>query len=137
MSVMKHVRLINNVIIDYGCSNHIYCVRSDFDELHDMKHGDVRLADGSIIPIEGEGMIKIKVKTLDGHDTIITYEALYVPRLAARLFSVRRATEQNGYTFVFGDVSYMMTPEGIKVMIVKHEGVYVFKSVLNEAIQHA
>ena len=133
MSVTRPNRLIGKVIVDSGCSNHISCVRDDFDELSLREIGSVILADGSSKPIEGEGLIRLKVKTIEGDDTIIQYTALYIPSLAARLFSVKKATEEQGFKIVFDkNQSFVTTPKGVKIQLMKREGVYIFNNVMND-----
>jgi hypothetical protein len=72
-------------IMDSGVSNHMTGCRAAFSDLDTSVTGNVRLGDGSIVPIEGCSTVLFTCKNGEHRTLANTY---FLPRLAANIVSI-------------------------------------------------
>lgn len=90
----KEAKLKKEWIVDSGASAHMTSNRSFFEKLRPVS-GDVVLADGRILPIEGVGSGNIVCNDGKGNSNRIRlYGVLFVPRLAGSMLSVMTMTSR-------------------------------------------
>nr|CAD1820646.1 unnamed protein product [Ananas comosus var. bracteatus] len=83
--------------LDSGCSNHMTGNRDFFVDLHQDSSSQVKLGNGKLQQIGGEGVIAVYTK---GGMKRLIHDVLYVPGLTQNLLSVGQLL-QNGYTVIF------------------------------------
>jgi hypothetical protein len=96
----------DNFIIDSGATCHISNSRELFIEYEESVNKIIRLGNGKVLKVEGEGKIKIEVQNPNEPGTIdrvfILEDVLHVPSMACNLLSVGAITF-HGYNVVFWD----------------------------------
>lgn len=87
--------------LDTGATNHMTGSRDAFLELDSGVHDTVRFGDGSVVNIEGCGMVLFACKTGE-HRTITGI--YYIPRLTTNLISIGQLDESGCQVFIDGGV---------------------------------
>lgn len=84
---------IREWLIDSGCSTHMSCQRDWFCDFTQGFVGSVQVANGDILPVEGQGSIKLNIPLGHGRSyRVLLTEVLYVPSLESNLISVKQLT---------------------------------------------
>ncbi|WVZ15560.1 hypothetical protein V8G54_013126 [Vigna mungo] len=96
--------------VDSDCSNHMTYNRGWMTNLDESKKSKVRVADNSVLRVEGIGSIKIKRKN-GLHATL--ENVLLVPEMKCNLLSVGQLTEK-GYTVIMGSNAQMECLSSVK-----------------------
>ena len=82
-------------IVDSGATIHMSNNKSLFTNFRSSNHGNIRIANGELIPIKGLGTIKIVVKTPSKPLSLMLNNVAYVPDLNVNLISVRELNKQH------------------------------------------
>ena len=99
-----HSTLSNSVfsgwIADSGASVHMAHDVNLFSELNRGKFGKIKIADGSFIPIEGLGKLRILIKTIGKPFALMLHNVAYVPKLHINLLSINEL-DKSGHAVLF------------------------------------
>jgi hypothetical protein len=79
--------------VDSGASAHMSGVRSDFVNLREIPNHFVKVANNTMLPAPCVGDVCLMLRARDGRLVQLVVEALFVPGLCTRLFSVGKAIE--------------------------------------------
>lgn len=77
-----------------GCSHHICKDKSFFESLDETFSGEVTVANGQSVPIEGVGTAQILLKTNRGTVWLKLLDCYYVPKMNANLLSTRKLVKK-------------------------------------------
>ena len=99
----------------------------------------VRVANGSSVDVMFTGSIRLNVINKDGVETsILVRDVCYSPHFSGNLLSVRELSKQHGIEAVFGQKSYLRTPEGDKIPIPENHGKqYILKAYATSSVDDA
>jgi transposase InsO family protein len=105
----KVVALISDVekeecrrwVLDTGTTNHMMGCRSAFSDLDHNVHGTVKFVDGSVVRIEGMGMVLFNCKNGEHHAFVGVY---YIPKLNTNIISVGQLDEIGFQTLIEGGI---------------------------------
>ena len=123
----SHCSKSEELILDSGCTSHIFCVKDFFVELHDVSSKICVNANNSVSPVKGQGVAKIFL--LDKRDVshvLNLSDCLYVPDLSRNLLSVS-ALGQKGAKVVFDDICELRCSDKVSFPFVQRSGLYVTK----------
>ena len=110
-------------ILDSGASKHICCDRNLFLNIHPIQDSNVRLPNGTIIPVSGIGNVRI-------NDVLLLEDVLFVPQFHLNLLSIGQLTSVGKYRVLFDKGNAIVQDTRTKQMIgnVKMlQGLYVLK----------
>ncbi|KAJ9554588.1 hypothetical protein OSB04_018633 [Centaurea solstitialis] len=110
-------------ILDSGASKHICCDRNMFLHIHPIQDSNVKLPNGSIIPVSGIGNVRL-------NDILLLEDVLYVPQFHLNLLSIGQLTSFGKYRVVFDDGNAIVQDARTKQMIGNVrmlQGLYVLK----------
>jgi len=79
--------------LDTWATNHMSGTRAVFSEIDDNVYGTMMFGDGSVVNIEGRGMILFACKTCEHRELT---DVCYIPRLDTNLISICQL-DDNGY----------------------------------------
>lgn len=87
--------------VDSGCSQHMTCDESVVNDLEVEQNGQVEVASGHVLTVQGQGNVKLGFKT-PHNQSMELKNVLLVPDLKCNLISVRQLA-RSGYNVVFKD----------------------------------
>lgn len=87
--------------LDNGASNNMTGQRSKFRDLDEKITGQVRVGDGSLVPIKGKGFIAFKCNT--GEERLLK-EVYYIPSLCNNIISLGQLSEEGDKITLNGDL---------------------------------
>ena len=116
------------LILDSGCTSHIFCDKDFFVELHDVSSKICVNANNSVSPVKGQGVAKISLLDKRGVSHVLNLsDCLYVPDHSRNLLSVS-ALGQKGAKVVFDDTCELRCSDKICFPFVQRNGLYVTKA---------
>ena len=113
-------------LVDSGATEHMCHVRSLFTEYYPVVGKTVRLANGEVVKVAGQGIVELRANVGDKTHTLVLRDVLYVPDLAVALISVSRLMRL-GYTARFGKEECEVVAENGKTVAlaqVQRGGIY-------------
>lgn len=113
-------------LVDSGATEHMCHVRSLFNEYYPVVGKTVRLANGEVVKVAGQGTVELRANVGDKTHTLVLRDVLFVPDLAVALISVSRLMRL-GYTAKFGKEECEVIAENGKIVAlaqVQRGGIY-------------
>lgn len=90
--------------IDSGASTHMACHEGMFHNLIMNKVGDITVANGSKVSIEGKGSVRLKLKLMNDRTfDVLLEDVFYVPGLDSNLISVKKLADKGFDVSFFGN----------------------------------
>ena len=115
------------MILDSGCTSHIFCDKDFFVELHDVSSKICVNANNSVSPVKGQSVAKIFLLDKRGASHVLKLiDCLYVPDHSRNLLSVR-ALDQKGAKVVFDDTCELHCSDKVSFPFVQRNGLCVTK----------
>ena len=115
------------LILNSGCTSHIFCDKSFFVELHDVFSKICVNANNRVSPVKGQGVAKISLLDKRGVTVVLNLsDCFYIPDHSRKLFSVS-ALGQKGAKSVFDDICKLRCSDKVSFRFVQRNGLYVTK----------
>ena len=116
------------LILDSGCTSHMFCDKDFFVDLHDVSSKICVNANSSVSPVKGQGVAKISLLDKPGVSHVLNLsDCLYVPDHSRNLLSVN-ALGQKGAKVVFDDICELRCSDKVSFPFVQRNGLYVTKA---------
>ena len=116
------------LILDSGCTSHVFCDKDVFVQLHDVSWKICVNANNSVSAVEGQGVAKIYLLDKRGVSHVLKLsDCLYVSDHSRNLFSVI-ALGQKGAKVVFDDTCELRCSDKVSLPFVQRKGLYVTKA---------
>ena len=116
------------MILDSGCTSHIFCAKDFFVELHDVSSKIRVNANNSVSAVKVQGVAKISLLDKRGVSHVLNLGVcLYVPDHSRNLLSVS-ALGQKGAKVVFDDTCELCCSDKVSSPFVQRNGLYVTKA---------
>ena len=116
------------MILDSGCTLHIFCGKDFFVELHDVSSKICVNANNSVSPVKMQGDAKISLLDKRGVSHLLNLsDCLYVPVHSKRLLSVS-ALGQKSAKVVSDDTCEFRCSDKVSSPFVQRNGLYVTKA---------
>ena len=113
------------LILDSGCTSHIFCDKDFFVELHDVPSKICVNANNSVSPVKVQSVVKISLLDKRGVSHVLNLgDCFYVPDHSRNLLSVS-ALGQKGAKVVFDDTCELRCSDKVSFPFVQRNGVYV------------
>ena len=115
------------LILDSGCTSHIFCDKDVFADIHGVSSKICVNANNSVSPLKGQGVTKFSLLNKRGVSHVLNLsDCLYVPEHSRNLLSVS-ALGQKGAKVVFDDICELRCSDKVSFPFVQRNGLYVTK----------
>ena len=116
------------LILDSGCTSHMFHDSEFFVELHDVSSKVCVNANNSVSPVKGQGVAKVSLVDKKSVSHVLSLSnCLYVPDHSKNLLSVS-AFGQKGAMVVFGETCEFHRSDDVSLPFVERNGLYVTKA---------
>ena len=116
------------LILDSGCTSHIFCIKDFFVELHDVSSEICVNANNSVSPVKEQSVDKISLLDKRGVSNVLKLsDCLHVPDHSRNLLSVS-ALGQKGAKVVFDGTCELRCSEEVSFPFVQGNVLYVTKA---------
>ena len=116
------------LILDSGCTSHMFHDSEYFVELHDVSSKVCVNANNSVSPVKGQGVAKVSLVDKKSVSHVLSLSnCLYVPDHSKNLLSVS-AFGQKGAMVVFGETCEFHRSDDVSLPFVERNGLYVTKA---------
>ena len=113
------------LILDYGCTSHIFCDKDFFVELHDVSSKICVNASNGVSPVKGQGVAKNSLIDKRGVFHVLNLnDCLYVPDHSQNLLNAI-ALGQKGAKDVFDDICELCCSHKVSFPFLQRNGLYV------------
>ena len=115
------------MILDSGCTSHMFCDKDFFVELHDVSSTICVNANNGVSPVKGQGVAKISL--LDKRDVshvLNLSDCFYVPDHSRNFLSVSALGQKVAKVF-FDDTCELRCSDEFSFLFVQRTGLYVTK----------